>query len=174
MKLNISRQSIYLLALSFLLLIFVFLFAFLALIPQGKAYRIERLEMKKHAANEAQFDKWHDDVFEELKELHSSKKHIIAAYDNVFDVERFVKINSVYFEDLKLHKLDTEYQEDNFSVYEVSATSKIDSPNSFYAFLESINKSDWIINVNFPIHFEREGNLIKSTFTLKIFSTLQE
>ncbi|MEA2111340.1 MAG: hypothetical protein U9P71_04765, partial [Campylobacterota bacterium] len=105
MKLNISRQTIYLLILSVLLLIFVFLFSFLALIPQGKEYRIERLEMKKHQANEAQFSAWHDDVFEELKELQSSKKHIIAAYENGFDKERFIKINSIYFESLKLSEL---------------------------------------------------------------------
>lgn len=174
MKVNISRQSIYLLALSLLLLIFVFLFAFLVLIPEGKTYRTERLEMKKYVANEAQFNMWHDEVFEELRELQSSKKHIIAAYENGFDTERFVKVNSIYFESLKLHELQRQDGEDSFTLYEVNATSKIDSPNSFYAFLESINKSDWIVKVNFPIRFEREGNLIKSSFTLKIFSTLQE
>ena len=174
MKLNISRQTIYLLVLSVLLLIFVFLFAFLALIPQGKEYRTQRLEMKKYVANEAQFNSWHDEVFEELKELQSSKKHIIAAYENDFNKERFIKINSIYFETLKLSELQKQENEDTFTLYEVNATSKIDSPNSFYAFLQSINKSDWIVNVNFPIRFEREGNLIKSSFTLKIFSTLQE
>ena len=174
MKLNISRQTIYLLVLSVLLLIFVFLFSFLALIPQGKEYRIQRLEMKKYAANEAQFNMWHDEIFEELKDLQSSKKHIIAAYENGFNKERFIKINSIYFESLRLSALEKSKSEDPFTLYEVNATSRIDSPNSFYAFLQSINKSEWIVNVNFPIHFEREGNLIKSTFTLKVFSALQE
>ncbi len=130
--------------------------------------------MKKYAANEAQFNMWHDEVFEELKELQSSKKHIIAAYENSFDKERFIKINGIYFESLNLSELEKQAGKDPFTLYEVNATSRIDSPNSFYAFLQSINKSDWIVNVNFPIHFEREGNLIKSSFTLKIFSTLQE
>ncbi len=174
MKLNISRQTIYLLILSVLLLVFVFLFAFLALIPQGKEYRIQRLEMKKHAATESQFNRWHDEIFSELKNLQSEKKHLIAAYENGFNIERFIKINSVYFESLQLSELEKNKSEDPFTLYEVNATSKIDSPNSFYSFLQSINKSEWIVNVNFPIHFEREGNLIKSSFTLKIFSTLQE
>jgi hypothetical protein len=174
MKLNISRQSIYLLALSVVLLVFVFIFAFVFLIPQGKAYRIERLEMKKHALNETQYSRWHDEVFSELKELQSNKKHIIAAYENGFNKERFIKINQIYFESLKLNELKKGVDEDSFTLYEVNATSKIDSPNSFYSFLQSINKSEWIINVNFPINFEREGNLIKSSFTLKIYSTLQE
>ena len=174
MKFNISRQTIYLLALSVILLIFVLIFAFVFLIPQGKAYRIERLEMKKHALNEAQYNRWHDEVFTELKELQSSKKHIIAAYENGFDKERFIKINQIYFESLKLNELKKKSGDESFTLYEVNATSKIDSPNSFYSFLQSINKSEWIVNVNFPINFEREGNLIKSSFTLKIYSTLQE
>ncbi len=174
MKLTVSRQNIYLLSLSFLLLVFVLLFAFLALIPEGKTYRIERLEMKKYAANEAQFNMWHDEVFKELRQLQSSNKHIIAAYENSFNTERFIKINSVYFENLKLNELERRDSDDSFTLYEVNATSKIDSPNSFYAFLEGINKSDWIVSVNFPIRFEREGNLIKLSFTLKIFSALGE
>ncbi len=174
MKLTISRQNIYLLILSVVLLVFVLLFAFFALIPEGKNYRMERLEMKKHEANAAQYNQWHDAVLEELRTLQSHNKHIIAAYDNTFDAERFVKMNSPYFESLQLHKITPKEDEDGFSVYEVNATSKIDSPSSFYAFLEGINKSDWIINVNFPIRFEREGNVIRSTFTLNIYATLQE
>ncbi len=174
MKLTMTRQNIYLLTLSFLLLVFVLLFAFLALIPEGKTYRVERLEMKKYAANEAQFNMWHDEVFEELRQLRTNNKHIIAAYENAFNKERFIKINSVYFENLKLSELERQDSDDSFTIYKVNAASKIDSPNSFYAFLESINKSDWIVNVNFPIRFEREGNLIKSSFTLRIFSALEE
>ncbi len=172
MKLSISRQNIYLLILSVVLLIFVLLFAFFALIPEGKNYRIERLEIKKYEANEAQYNQWHDEILETLQALQSQHKHTIAAYDNLFDAERFVKINRVYFESLQLQKLLPAEDEEGFSVYEVNATSKIDSPSSFYAFLESINKSDWIININFPIRFEREGNVIRSSFTLKIYATL--
>ncbi len=174
MTLSISRQNIYLLVLSVVLLVFVLLFAFFALIPEGKNYRMERLEMKKYEANEAQYHQWHDEVLEELQTLQSHNKHIIAAYDNIFDAERFVKMNSMYFESLQLQKIATKEDKEGFSVYEVNATSKIDSPSSFYAFLEGINKSDWIINVNFPIRFEREGSVIRSTFTLNIYTNLHE
>ncbi|RUM65547.1 MAG: hypothetical protein DSZ03_02595 [Sulfurimonas sp.] len=174
MRLSISQQNIYLLVFSVLLLVFVLFFAFFALIPEGKNYRIERLEMKKYEANELQYHQWHDEVLEELQTLRSQHQHTIAAYDNTFNPERFVKMNSVYFESLKLQQLSPKEDEEGFSVYEVNATTKIDSPSSFYAFLEGINKGDWVINVNFPIRFEREGNVIRSTFTLKIYANLQE
>ena len=42
---NISRQNIYLLALSVFLLIFVLIFSFSVLIPNGKEYRIKKNEL---------------------------------------------------------------------------------------------------------------------------------
>ena len=46
---NISRQNIYLLALSVFLLTFVMLFSFMVLIPNGKEYRIKRADLKKES-----------------------------------------------------------------------------------------------------------------------------
>ena len=47
MKISISRQNLYLLVLSVILLIFVLFFSFLVLIPKGKEYRQKRTEIKK-------------------------------------------------------------------------------------------------------------------------------
>ena len=59
--------------------------------------------------------------------------------------------------------------EDNFNVYEVNTTSQINSPKSFYDFLDAVNKSDWIIAINFPIVFKREDDKIRSSFTMKVY-----
>jgi hypothetical protein len=52
----------------------------------------------------------------------------------------------------------------------VNATSKITSPRSFYTFLEEVSKGEWIIRVNFPIHFERDGDKIRSSFTMRVYN----
>jgi hypothetical protein len=57
-----------------------------------------------------------------------------------------------------------------FTIYEVNTTSKINSPKVFYNFLDSINKSDWIIGVNFPINFKREADMIRSSFTMRVYT----
>lgn len=165
---HISRQTLYLLLLSFVLLIVVLVFSFTLLIPEGKDYRTMRLEKKKHAQVLAQYQQWHDETFVRLKELQSDNKRIITAFEANFDAKRFVKNNATYFESLQLSKLEHQQSDGKFALYEVNATSKIDSPQSFYNFLESINKSDWIVAVNFPIHFVRESNLIRSSFTMKV------
>lgn len=169
MKLRISRQSIYLFTIAFMLLLVVLLFSFLVLIPAGKSYRIDRIEKKKFDMELRQHQAWHDETYEKLKSLQAMHKREIMAFESSFDAERFVKMNQGYFEDLKLSKLATKPDENGFSLYEVNATSKIDSPQSFYAFLEGVNKSDWILGVNFPIHFERQDDLIRSSFTMKVY-----
>lgn len=170
MKFHISRQSLYLLLLSLVLLIFVLLFAFLILIPKGKEYRVERLEMKKYRIEQMQYQQYHDETFKKLKGLQSEHKRVITAYQSIFDAERFVKLNKGYFESLQLKPLARLADEDEFIVYEVNATSRIDSPQSFYNFLDAVNKSEWIVGVNFPIHFERDEKFIRSSFTMKVFN----
>ncbi len=174
MKLRISRQSIYLVSIAFFLLILVLLFSFLLLIPAGKEYRADRMEMKKYAMELRQNESWHSETYKQLKGLQAAHKRAITAYESSFDAERFVKINRSNFEDLTLSKLTTGANESSFALYEVNATSKIDSPQSFYAFLEGMNKGEWIIGVNFPIHFERKGALIASSFTMKVYGLVDE
>lgn len=174
MKLHISRQSIYLIVIAFVLLLVVLIFSFSVLIPAGKEYRIDRIEKKKYEMELRQQQAWYDETYEKLKNLQATHKRAIMAFENSFDAERFVKLNEGYFEDLRLSKLETKPDESGFALYEVNATSKIDSPQSFYAFLEAVNKSDWIIGVNFPIHFERQSDLILSSFTMKVYGLSDE
>ena len=169
MKTRISRQSIYLLSLSLVLLLISLLFAFLLLIPAGKEYRIEKMERDKHAQTLTQYQMWYDETYNVLKDLQSKNKRIITAFDNRFDADRFVKTNRHYFQSLQLSQLQEGSTEAPFSIYEVNTTSRIGSPENFYDFLEGINKSDWVIGVNFPVHFTRDQDLILSSFTMKVY-----
>ena len=171
MKLNISRQTLYMLIIAFILLILVFVFAFLFLIPIGKEYRIERIAMKKELQIQAKNQEWYDETYLHLQDLRSEHKSIIEAYDNTFSPERFIKISKNCFESLSLTKeKNIENNASEFSIYEINATSKIDSPENFYTFIDQVNKSNWIVKIDFPIHFEREGNLIRSSFKMRVYS----
>jgi len=170
MKINISRPNIFLIAIATFLLIFVVLFSFLVLIPKGKEYRVQRLSVKKLNSQLRQYQNFNDSTLEKLKNLQKKNRHSITAFDNIFNPDRFEKQNSKYFLSLKLAKIKrTKKYEESFDTYEVNTTSKISSPQSFYNFLDSVNKSDWIIEVNFPIHFKRDKDVINSTFTMKVY-----
>jgi len=168
MKINVSRQSVYLLALSIFLLIFVFVFSFAILIPEGKEYRKQRMQLRKESIELREYNDFRDETFHMLKNLQSENRHIIMAFDNTFKVEKFQQKYKEYFSALKLTKLSKIKDENDFSLYEVNSTSKIDSPVSFYNFLEALNKSNWIISIEFPINFTRENDLISSSFTMKV------
>ncbi|MFT5836497.1 MAG: hypothetical protein ACI9RG_001404 [Sulfurimonas sp.] len=171
MKISISRQSIYLLFLSISLLIFVLIFSFSVLIPKGKEYREQRNLLNKDRMEVRRYEDFSNSTLDKLKELQAKNAHIITAFDNSFNSERFEKQHSLHFTTLKLSKKKPLENEDEFAVYEVNTTSSINSPQSFYAFLDSINKGDWVIGINFPINFKRDHELITSSFTMRVYST---
>ncbi|MDF1876760.1 hypothetical protein JHD47_02900 [Sulfurimonas sp. SAG-AH-194-L11] len=170
MKNSISRQHIYLISTSLFLLVFVLVFAFTLLIPEGKEYRIKRIELKKTSKELREYQNFHQETFDTLKTLQAKNRRVITAFDIIFSPERFEKQNKSFFSKLSVSALDFSGTEDNFSVYEVNTTSQISSPASFYNFLDSVNKSDWIIGINFPINFKRDGELIMSSFTMKVYA----
>ena len=174
MRINISRQNIYLLAVSIFLLIFVLLFSFLVLIPEGQEYREQRAQLKKENRELRKYQNFNDDTLEHLKELQSDNRNIITAFDTKFDAQRFEKKHRSFFSSLKVSKQVAQANEEEFIVYDVNTSSQISSPKSFYNFLEAVNKSDWIIGINFPISFKRDAELIKSSFTMKVYSSSQD
>ena len=174
MKINISRQMTYLFILSTLFFLFVLLFAFSVLIPEGKEYRIKRNIVKKQNLELRQLENFGFEVEGKLQKLISDNRRIITAFDTKFNILRFEKQYKSHFKSLKLSKDSKLEDEQGFTTYEVNTTSSINSPQSFYNFLEAINKSDWIIGINFPINFQREDEVIRSTFSIKVYNNSKD
>jgi hypothetical protein len=169
-KINISRPQIYVLLLSVFLFLFVLVFSFGLLIPEGKEYRVKRIELKKELREYNKYKTFHDETMKKLKDLQGKNRNIIIAFDRPFSADRFEKEHKIHFSSLKIAKIRREKNESGFSVYEVNTTSHISSPTNFYGFLDALNKGDWIIGVNFPIKFVRDGEMIKSSFTMKVYT----
>ncbi|QOP45130.1 hypothetical protein [Sulfurimonas paralvinellae] len=170
MKINISRHHIYILLLSIFLFLFVLVFSFGLLIPEGKEYRVKRGELKKELGEYRKYKAFYDETLQTLKDLQSKNRNIITAYDRTFSPERFEKQHKAQFSSLRVTKINRIKDVEGFSVYEVNTTSHISSPTNFYDFLDAVNKGDWIIGVNFPIGFLRDGEMIKSSFTMKVYA----
>ena len=128
-----------------------------------------RIDMKKERLKLQEYQQFHDTTYSELKNLQSKNKNIIVAFENTFSQDRFIAQHKQSFKALQLSKLTPKADEKGFVVYEVNATSKIDTPQTFYDFIDDISKSDWIVGMNFPIKFVREGSLIHSNFTMKVY-----
>lgn len=169
-----NRQTLFVVILSIFLLTGVVAFSFLMLIPKGKEYRSLRLESKKEFQQLELSQNRYDNTHNRLEDLKKQHRHTIGAFDKMFDPGRFERLNKKEFTDLYLTEVTSTESNGTFKVYEVNATSKITSPQSFYNFLENINKSEWVIGVNFPINFERDGDKIRSSFTMKVHNKPSE
>lgn len=174
MRTNLSRQNLYLLAISLFLLIFVLIFSFGVMIPKGKSYRIKKTELKKENLELKQLSDFSIEKEVILQKLQSDNSHVIKAFDTNFSADKFVNQHRGVFNSLSVSKSSKLENEDGFSVYEVNTTSKINSPKSFYNFLDAINTSSWIIGINFPINFKRDGEMISSSFTMRVYSNNKE
>ncbi|QOY54265.1 hypothetical protein HUE87_10345 [Candidatus Sulfurimonas marisnigri] len=174
MKTNITRQNIYLLGLSVSLLIFVLLFSFSVLIPAGKEYRINRSNLNKESLELRQIEDFSYETEVILQKLKTDNRHIITAFEIEFNAQRFKKQHESFFNSLSVSKQSKSDDEEGFVVYEVNTTSEMSSPESFYTFLDAVNKSDWIIGINFPINFKRDGEIISSSFTMKVYNNKKD
>lgn len=171
-----SHKTFYLLLLSLILMAMIVIFSFVFLIPKGKEYRTLRLENKKEAQSLAVSNEEKNDLEAKLHALETKNDKTIKAFKRPFNAYKFVKKYEKEFQDLFVSEMILDDQNGSFKVYEVNATTKIDSPEVFYRFLDNVSHSDWIIGVNFPIHFERSGEMIKSSFTMKVhhFKAIKE
>ena len=174
MKSSISRQHIYLMVFSLVLFIFVIIFSFAVLIPEGKEYRMKRVELKKASKELREYEYFYEETLDTYKSLQAKNRTIISAFDATFNPYRFEKQHKKYFSELIVSELNATALDNDFVVYEVNTTSQINSPKNFYDFLDAVNKSDWIIGVNFPINFKRDGELILSSFTMKVYCNNKE
>ena len=174
MKINFPRHILYLTLFSILMIVFAIWFATVKLIPMGKEYRKNRITLKEARIDLQRYQQYHDKTLKLFNTTKTKNRHIIEAFENEFDPKRFQTMYSKYFIDLTLSKATDINKSDWYEVYEVQTTSKIKSPTNFYKFLDAINKSDWIVNVSFPINFAREGELIHSNFKIEVYRKSKE
>jgi len=151
------------------LIIFAIWFATVKLIPMGKDYRKNKIILKKEQVDLQRYEDFHKQTLQTFNETKQKNRHIIQAFENKFQSKKFIAIYSKYFIDLKLSKAQQSQKNQWYEVYDVNTTSKIKSPKNFYDFLDALNKGEWIVSVDFPIHFQREGELLHSSFSMKVY-----
>lgn len=167
-----SRQNTYLLLTTLFMLIFVFSFSYYLLIPSGKSFRAAKEQVQKIRLYTHELQGDFDALHEQYERLKSDHKPTLMALRKSFDPSGFVAQNSRFFNSLEILEVQDPQQDQSYTIYEITTTSDIDSPQNFYDFIENINSSDWVIEVNFPIHFKREASTIKSSFSMKVYNAL--
>lgn len=171
MRIKFPKQSIYALITTFVFAIGLIVFATNFLIPKGKEFRANKIVLKKERLKLQRYQEFHDKVLKTYNDEKSKNRKIIQAIKNKFERDVFLQHHKRYFISLDITKpkKDNNSSHQWYEVYNVDAISDMKSPVNFYKFIDSLNRSENIIAIEFPINFIREDDKIKSSFKIKIF-----
>jgi len=170
MKLNLSNENIFLLALCTFLLIIVLVFSFLILIPKEKEYRTQAKHLKVVKLQLEKYQQIKQKSSAILKGLQDKNKQIVFAMKNDFDFKKFNEKNKDYFSSFEVvDKQSFTEKEDGLKVYEANISSYISSPANFYEFIDGVNKGEWIVEVKKPLKFKKEDKKINLSFSMKVY-----
>jgi hypothetical protein len=108
----------------------------------------------------------------ELLDLRSKNRKILEAFGKSFDEERFINYASQFFDAVVLEKQSQAEFEEDFTLYELTVTSQLDTPTQFYTFLESLNRYEAIVRTDFPIQMWVEDGKIHAIFNIKVYELM--
>jgi len=164
MRLNLSNENIFLLALSTFLLALVLLFSFLVLLPKEKNHRLQKNKLQTAYFKLQKDKKTKEQKLYLLKKLNTHSQ----TFKKNFNPDTFKNKIQTYFTDIISMQITTSKQ-NNISIYKINLSAYIQSPQQFYNFIENINKDKWIIEIIQPVKFEKHKKNIKISFGIKIW-----
>jgi len=164
-----SRQMVYMLSASLILLLFVLLFSFIFLIPAGKDYRKNKIEYRKTSLELNEVQNFYETRLSTYKDLQSQNIHVINAFDNTFDSKRFSAQSKSFFSSLSVSNPSKATVDGFLDVYEINSSSLISSPTNFYEFIEALNKGESIVELNFPVSMKRVDGGVQTDFCMKVY-----
>ena len=152
----------------YLVLLFVLIFALV--VPAVKAYKSVNARYAETKARYLAAKDEHDTILERYKKLQSKNRRIIEAFENRWDEKRFLAKARNYFLGVDLKALDVNTSDPHFKVYELNARAKMDSPQSFYRFLDALPSVPYVIQADFPIAFRAHGgDEIEGVFRIRVY-----
>jgi len=167
MRLTPSDESIFLLALSTFLLILILLFSFLILVPKMQNYRTQDIKLQEITSTLNTYKKIKQQLSLSLEKSKITNQHLLAALKQDFDIEVFYNKYKNYFKTMQICK---EKSPKEYDLYDINTILDKSSYKIFYNFIDSINKSKWIIKIDTPIRLKRDTkNDIDISFSIKVY-----
>lgn len=151
----------------FVLVCLVMIFGFI--LPNIKEYRSLNMQNRSATAAHAKVLKIYTDkmqAFEAEKQKHETT---LKAYDTAFDKQKFINFASTFFQDVTMDDGEAKNQDEKFFRYQLNASISMKSPQSFYDFLDALEKYETIVKIEFPIVMKSEEQLIQMSFGLRVY-----
>lgn len=151
----------------FLVICAVMIFSFI--VPNIKEYR--QIEATYASSQHAllKIQKNFENTLSELNNIEKTNEFTLKSLNNKFNEISFIAFASKYFDNVNLNELPKTDENDEFYRYELNVTSAMNTPSKFYNFLDDLKTYDNIVKVDFPINMKSQGNLINTTFNIRIY-----
>lgn len=167
-----SLEKIDLMKLLLFLMVFIvitFAFIFLLIVPNVKEHRVLQAEHKRVLVHKTRVENLFLEREAELSKLKAENLHAIKAFGHMFTPNEFIAYAQKFFTNVSLVKVTKSDYKKEFVEYELNVTSTLKTPTNFYNFLEGLNRYSNIVQADFPIHLEANGQTISSTFKIKVY-----
>lgn len=142
---------------------------FVFIVPSVKEYKSVRVQYNRHDLALKRVEEVLRAKEERLDKEQSQNERILKALANKFDHDKFIAYANGFFKNANLSKVSKTTKNETYSMYELNVTSLIDSPSSFYRFLDGLKSYENIIKADFPITMKSDGKFINSTFNIKVY-----
>lgn len=158
-----------------LYLVTLFLLIFLLVIPAVKSYKSVNRNYTETRASYMSVRNGFKTIYDRLEALRSKHRRIIEVFGNRWDEEKFIARAKEYFLHIELKPVDINTSDTLFRIYEIDAMTKIDSPQNFYRFLDSLSRIPFAVQADFPIAFKTHGDdRIEGIFRIRVYEEKKE
>lgn len=157
-------------------LLFILLFVaislfiiFVFIVPNAREYKKTKIEYLRYEKSVKNIENTQKHKEQEFDKFSKQNKKVVEALSKRFDENKFVKYASKFFSDVRLEKSKKQTQEEDFTIYDISVTSSIQTPNNFYDFLIGLSNYENIIKTEYPISMSSYKNTIKLNFHIRVY-----
>lgn len=167
-----SMEKIDIVKLLLYLLVFIVVTLFMVLfliVPNIKEYRSSMGIYKSSLVHKLRVESLLKDRDNELSNLSTENRRAITSFMHKFSADNFIAYSASFFSAVSLEEMEKKGYKEEFTEYQLSVSSQLKSPTTFYDFLEGLNRYENIIQADFPIYMESNSSIIQSSFTIKVY-----
>lgn len=154
--------------LAFLAISFIIIFAFI--VPNIKEYKEVKALHNRNEMATIRLENTLNAKEDQLRKIVKNNQKLLDALITTFDEKKFIIYTNKFFTHVSLAKNSNQKSHKGFLVYELNVTSSLQTPQNFYDFLDGLKTYENIIKADFPIQLTANGDIIQSSFNIKVYN----
>ncbi len=167
---NSSNEKLFIIFSVIISLIIIGTTAFFVLTPTILEFYKQKKLSEEYYQEIQKKEKDYKALAEQIDVVFLKNEKIVKAFNHIFNKSDFLDFCNKYFQDSTVTRLEIEGRDGEYITYEFKTIMKTSSPKSFYKFLDDLSDYDNIIEIEYPIKMQGEGDYISISFRIKVYT----